>query len=140
MFLLALMWGLSIPITKLGLGTIPPMTFTFLRFMVAVPPFFFLARHELRVPRRAIPGIVGLGVMGITLGNVAQSFGVQGTSASLATILSATIPIFMVILAAIRFRQKVTIVQWSGLIAAFFGIALVAVGSSSGADMAKTTV
>ena len=140
MLLLALMWGLSIPITKLGLGTIPPMTFTMLRFMVAVPLFMVIARRELWVPRQAIPGIIGLGVMGITLGNVAQSFGVQGTSASLATILSATIPIFMVILAAVRFRQKVTPVQWSGLIAAFVGIAFVAIGSSSGDDMAKTTV
>ncbi|QRI66805.1 DMT family transporter (plasmid) [Shinella sp. PSBB067] len=140
MFLLALMWGLSIPITKLGLGSIPPMTFTALRFLIAVPLFMFLARRELRVSRKAIPSIISLGVMGITLGNVAQSFGVQGTSASVATILSATIPIFMVILAAIRFKQSVNPVQWSGLVAAFFGIALVAVGSGSGVDdMSKTT-
>lgn len=140
MLLLALMWGLSIPITKLGLGSIPPMTFTALRFLVAVPLMMFLARRELRVPRSAIPGIVGLGVMGITLGNVAQSFGVQGTSASVATILSATIPLFMVILAAIRFKQAVTPLQWSGLLVAFFGIALVAVGSGPGVDdMSRTT-
>ncbi|APG87415.1 DMT superfamily inner membrane transporter protein (plasmid) [Sinorhizobium americanum CCGM7] len=141
MLLLALMWGLSIPITKLGLGTIPPMTFTALRFMVAVPLFMFLARRELRLPREAIPGVIGLGVMGITLGNVAQSYGVQGTSASVGAILSATIPIFMVILAAIRFGQPVTFVQWGGLAAAFFGIALVAIGSGSGVDdMSKTTI
>jgi drug/metabolite transporter (DMT)-like permease len=140
MLLLALMWGLSIPITKLGLGTIPPMTFTALRFMVAVPLFLFLARKELKLPREAIPSVVGLGVMGITLGNVAQSFGVQGTSASVGTILSATIPIFMVILAAIRFRQPVTWVHWCGLLAAFGGIALVAVGSGPGVDdMSRTT-
>lgn len=140
MLLLAVMWGLSIPITKLGLGTIPPMTFTALRFMVAVPLFMFLARHELRVQRKAIPSIIGLGVMGITLGNVAQSFGVQGSSASVATILSATIPIFMVILAAIRLKQPVTALQWCGLVAAFFGIALGATGSGPGADdMSKTT-
>ncbi|MFT3673512.1 DMT family transporter [Aestuariivirga sp.] len=140
MLLLAGMWGLSIPITKFGLGTIPPMTFTALRFMVAVPLFMFLARRELRVSQKAIPGIIGLGVMGITLGNVAQSFGVQESSASVATILSATIPIFMVILAAIRLKQPVTPLQWGGLIAAFLGIALVAIGSDAGAgDMSKTT-
>jgi O-acetylserine/cysteine efflux transporter len=140
MLLLAVMWGLSIPITKLGPGTIPPMTFTALRFLVAVPLFMFLARNELRVQRKAIPGIIGLGVMGITLGNVAQSFGVQGSSASVATILSATIPIFMVILAAVRLKQPVTPLQWCGLLAAFLGIALVALGSGSGtSDMSKTT-
>lgn len=141
MFLLALMWGLSIPITKLGLGSIPPMTLTALRFIVAVPLMMFLARRELRVPAKAVLPIIGLGVMGITLGNVAQSFGVQGTSASVATILSATIPLFIVILAAVRFRQAVTPLQWSGLLAAFFGIALVAVGSGPGIDdMSRTTV
>lgn len=140
MMLLALMWGLSIPITKLGLGTIPPMTFTALRFMVAVPLMLILARRQLWVPKKAIPSIVALGVMGITLGNVAQSFGVQSASASVATILSATIPLFMVILAAIRLNQSVTPVQWTGLLAAFVGIALVAVGSGSGVDdMYKTT-
>lgn len=140
MLLLAVMWGLSIPITKLGLGTIPPMTFTALRFMVAVPLFMFLARYQLQVQRKAIPSIIGLGVMGITLGNVAQSFGVQGSSGSVATILSATIPIFMVVMAAIRLKQPVTPLQWCGLATAFLGIALVAFGSGSGAsDMSKTT-
>ena len=141
MLLLAVMWGLSIPITKLGLGSIPPMTFTALRFMVAVPLFMFLARRELKVQRKAIPSIIGLGIMGITLGNVAQSFGVQGSSSSVATILSATIPIFMVIMAAVRLKQPVTPLQWCGLVAAFTGIALVALGSGPGAsDMSSTTV
>jgi drug/metabolite transporter (DMT)-like permease len=79
--------------------------------------------------------------MGITLGNVAQSFGVQGTSASAGTIISATIPIFIVIFAAIRLKQPVTGRQWFGLLGAFVGIALVAVGSGSGVDdMSRTTV
>lgn len=78
--------------------------------------------------------------MGITLGNVAQSFGVQGASASAGTIISATIPIFIVIFAAIRLKQPVTGRQWFGLLGAFAGIALVAVGSGSGTDdLTRTT-
>lgn len=84
--------------------------------------------------------IIALGVMGITLGNVARSFGVQGTSASAGTIISATIPIFVVIFAAIRLKQPVTGRQWLGLFGAFTGIALVAVGSGSGTDdLTRTT-
>lgn len=140
MLLLAIMWGLSIPITKLGLETIPPITLTAIRFLVAVPLFMILAAGRLRVSWRAIPSIIALGVMGITLGNVAQSFGVQGTSASAGTIISATIPIFIVIFAAIRLKQSVAGRQWTGLLAAFGGIALVAVGSGSGVDdMTRTT-
>lgn len=40
---LALIWGLSIPITKLALETMPPMTLTALRFGIAVPALFLLA-------------------------------------------------------------------------------------------------
>ncbi|MDQ0561910.1 drug/metabolite transporter (DMT)-like permease [Rhizobium mesoamericanum] len=141
MFLLAVMWGLSIPITKFGLETVPPLMFTAMRFLVAVPLLLILAAGRLRVPLRAAPSIIALGVMGITLGNVAQSFGVQGTSASVGTIVSATIPIFIVIFAALRLGQSVAGRHWLGLLAAFGGIALVAVGSGSGVDdMSKTTV
>jgi drug/metabolite transporter (DMT)-like permease len=141
MLSLALMWGLSIPITKVGLETIPPLTLTAMRFLVAAPLLLILAARRLRVPWQAFPSIIALGVMGITLGNVAQSFGVRGTSASVGTIISATIPIFIVIFAAIRLNQPVTGRQWIGLLAAFAGIALLAVGSGSGVDdMSKTTL
>lgn len=140
MLLLAVMWGLSIPITKLGMETVPPLMFTALRFMIAVPLLLIMAAGRLRVPFRAVPSIVALGVMGITLGNVAQSFGVQGTSASVGTIVSATIPIFIVIFAALKLGQSVAARHWVGLIAAFAGIALVAIGSGSGVnDLSKTT-
>lgn len=139
MLLLAIMWGLSIPATKLGLQDLPPLTLTALRFGVAVPFLFLLAFGRLRIPWRAVPSIVALGVLGITLGNVAQSFGVQGTSASAGTIISATIPVFIVIFAAIRLKQAVTGRQWAGLLAAFAGIALVAAGTGSGADDASGT-
>lgn len=140
MLLLAVMWGLSIPITKLGLETIPPLMFTAMRFLVAVPLLLILSANQLKVPWKAVPSIIALGVMGITLGNVAQTFGVQGTSASVGTIVSATIPVFIVIFAALRFRQPVAGKHWAGLLAAFGGIALVAVGSGSGVDdLTRTT-
>lgn len=47
MLLLAIMWGLSISITKLGLETIPPITLTAIRFLVAVPLFMILAAGRL---------------------------------------------------------------------------------------------
>src|SRR5262245_12008763 len=91
MLFLALVWGLSIPATKLALQDLPPMTLTALRFLVAVPLMLMISARRLRVPWRSVPSIIALGVMGISLGNVAQSFGVQGTSASAGTIISATI-------------------------------------------------
>lgn len=141
MLLLAVLWGLSIPITKLGLDTMPPMTFTALRFAFAVPFLFLFAVGRHRIPISALPKVAALGLIGIAVGNVSQSFGVAGASASVSTIVSATIPVFIVILAAIRLGQRVNRVQQFGLAAAFAGVALVALGQGNGAEeLTQTTV
>ena len=139
MLLLAVMWGVSIPITKLGLLTLPPLTLTALRFAIAVPLMFVFVVGKQSLPRRALPRIAALGILGIGIGQVAQTFGVAGTSASVGTIISATIPIFVVVFAAMRLRQSVSSLQILGLVAAFIGIALVASGRGDAASAASQT-
>ncbi len=134
MLLLACIWGLSIPVTKFGLLTLPPLTLTALRFAIAVPLLLICAAGKPLLPWRALPRFVGLGVLGIGVGQVAQAFGVVGTSASVGTIISATIPVFVVFFAAMRLKQRVTGLQKLGLLAAFIGIALVASGHGAEAN------
>lgn len=132
MLLLAVMWGLSIPTTKLGLETLPPLTLTAMRFAIAVPLLFLFAAGRQRLAWRALPRAAALGILGIGVGQVAQAFGIQGTAASVGTIISATIPVFVVVFAALRLKQPVTGRQKIGLLAAFAGIALVAFGHGQG--------
>jgi drug/metabolite transporter (DMT)-like permease len=139
MLLLAVMWGLSIPVTKLGLATLPPLTLTALRFAIAVPLLLFLARGRLRIPRTALLRAALLGALGIGIGQVAQTFGVLGTTASVGTILSATLPLFIVIFAALRLGQRVTGRQRLGLVCAFIGMVLVAGGQGEGGVMTGGT-
>src|SRR3546814_3514852 len=63
MLLLAVLWGLSIPITKLGLGSTPPIAFTALRFSVAAPCLFLFALGRHRVPLSALPKVTAPGVL-----------------------------------------------------------------------------
>ena len=44
--LLALIWGGSIPATKLGLADLPPLTLTALRYLFAAPLFAFILRRS----------------------------------------------------------------------------------------------
>jgi drug/metabolite transporter (DMT)-like permease len=126
MLLLAVIWGLSIPVTKLGLETLPPLTLTALRFGIAVPLLFILGRELL--PWRALPRVAALGILGIGVGQVAQAIGVEGTTAAVGTIISAAIPVLVVVFAALRLKQSVTARQQLGLLVAFVGIVLVALG------------
>jgi len=108
MLLLAVMWGLSIRATKLGLETVPPVTLTVMRFAAAAPLLLVLVIGRERLPRRALTRVAALGVLGVSLGQVAQAFGVEGTTASVGTTISATIPVFVVVFAALRLKQPVT--------------------------------
>ena len=132
MLMLAVMWGLSIPVTKLGLESLPPLTLTAMRFAIAVPLLLVFAVGRNALPRHALPRVAALGVLGIGIGQVAQTFGVSGTSASVGTIISATIPVFIVFFAALRLKQHVSGLQKLGLLAAFTGIALVAFARGHG--------
>lgn len=139
MLLLAVMWGISIPVTKLGLETMPPLTLTALRFGIAVPLLFALTVGKQRLPLKAFMRVATLGVLGIGVGQVAQAIGVRETTASVATIVSATIPAFVVIFAALRLKQHVTARQQVGLLAAFAGIVLVAFGTGPDTEVIETT-
>lgn len=137
MFLLATIWGLSIPMTKLGLMTLPPLTMTALRFAIAVPLLFLFIVGKPMLPRRAFPRLAALGVFGIGIGQVTQSLGVAGISASVGAVISATIPVFIVILAALRLKQRVSSQQALGLLAAFVGVLMVTSGGSGVAAVAS---
>lgn len=139
MLLLALMWGLSIPVTKLGLAVLPPLILTALRFAFAAPLMLLLTLRGKPVPRQALPRLAALGVLGIGVGQLAQTFGVAGTSASVGTIISATIPLFTVVFAAMRLGQRVSRPQMLGLLTAFGGIAVIALGGMNQAGAVSAT-
>jgi O-acetylserine/cysteine efflux transporter len=123
---LCLIWGLSIPVTKLGLQFFPPMMLAACRYAAAAP-FFALVLIGRPLPsRRALLAMAVLGVIGIDIGQVFQILGVQRTESSVATVISATIPIFVVLLASWRLRQPLRIAHVGGLGVALAGIAVVA--------------
>lgn len=128
LLVLAVIWGGSIPVTKLGLRDLPPLTLTALRFIVAAPFFLLLLRGRPLPPPRVRRWAGVLGILGIGIGQVAQTLGVRLTSASVATVISAMIPILVVVFASIRLHQPVRSRQAVGLGMACAGVALVATG------------
>lgn len=125
---LVVIWGLSIPLTKLALAETGPLTLTALRYVTAVPCFapVFVGRRS--PSAGALVRMAGLGALGIGIGQVSQALGVQRANASVATIISALIPLLVVVFAALRLRQPVRPVHVLGLLLAIVGVALVAGG------------
>jgi drug/metabolite transporter (DMT)-like permease len=125
---LAVIWGGSIPATKLGLRDFPPLTLTALRYLVAAPCFLVLLIARPLPPFRARLAMIALGVVGVGIGQTCQVLGVERTSASVATVITSIIPILVVLLAAPRLGQPLRARHAVGLAAAFLGVGLVATG------------
>ncbi len=128
---LCMIWGLSIPATKLGVMAMPPMLLATLRYASAAPFFAVLAWHGPRPSARDLTRLAVLGILGIDVGQVAQVLGVARTSASVATVLSATIPILVAVLAAWRLRQALRAVHVVGLLMAASGVGVIAFAHDS---------
>ena len=126
--LLAVVWGGSVPVTKLGLESFPPLTLTTLRYLGAAPAFALLLIGKRRPPRRALLAMAALGVFGVAGGQLLQTVAIGRTTASAATMISALIPMLVVLLAAVRLKQPLRPRHVAGLVAAFFGVLLVAAG------------
>ncbi|HEY1722277.1 MAG TPA: DMT family transporter [Magnetospirillaceae bacterium] len=125
---LAIVWGGSIPATKLALADMRPLTLTALRYLLAAPFCIPLLIGRRVPPVRALLAMLGLGAISGIIGQIGQVLGVNLTAASVATVIGATIPVLFVLLAAVRLRQPLGPRHIAGLVCAFLGIALVAVG------------
>jgi uncharacterized membrane protein len=113
---LVVVWGLSIPLTKLALAETGPLTLTALRYVAAVLCFVFVLAGNRVPPAPALMRMAGLGALGIGIGQVAQALGVQRANASVATIISALIPLLVLVFAVLRLRQRIRPVYVVGLL------------------------
>ena len=126
--LLTVIWGLSVPMMKLGLRDVPAPALVALRYLVAAPCFALLLLGR-KLPRpRALAAMAALGVFGIDAGQFGQMLGVQRTSAATATMITAIIPVLTAVLAVLRLRQRLRAAHLLGFAVALAGIAL-AVGA-----------
>ncbi len=125
------MWGASFVLIKVGLGEVRPVTLAALRFSIASIIFLLalFARHGARDSlsrlRRDLPVLTAIGLTGIFLPNVLQNVGMQYTNASTASILMATGPLFVAILAALFLGESLGFRKIGGIVLALFGAAMI---------------
>ena len=94
MLLVALIWGVNFSVTKGAFDTFPPFAFTGVRFALAslllVPLVHRLEGAE-PLPRGALVRLIGLGVVGNTLYQLAWISGLERTTASNSALILASV-------------------------------------------------
>ncbi len=125
------LWGLSVPLSKLALGWLPPGWLTFVRFAAATPLLAVGGRRGLRAaltPRIAASGALGFGAV-ILL----QNAGIERTSVAHAALLVGAVPVLVALFAAGAGHGAARPLVWSGYALTLGGIALVARSGGGGA-------
>ena len=126
-------WGFSFLATKELLPVVPVLSLLFARFAVASVflGLLALARRALWIPRRDLALLTGLTLLSPVGYYLFETYGVALTQASHVSILIATIPIGVYLIAFARRTERITWRRTAGILLGFLGIVLL-IDSSSG--------
>ena len=129
-----LLWGTTVPMSKLALQWLPPGWLTVVRFGVAA--VILLAVLGPRVRAAFSPALLASGAVGYGGTVLLQNAGITRTSVSHAALLIGTAPIMVAIIAAVWHRTVAHPVAWAGFAVSLSGVALIAAGGGGQADLA----
>lgn len=115
---------------KLAAGLVTPVTITFMRWIIATTLIVFLARKHLRRDLGALgrqwPLVFTLGVLGFAGFNLLLYGSLQYTSAINVTIEQSAMPVMIMLVNFIAFRQRIRALQFVGVVATIAGVIVTA--------------
>jgi drug/metabolite transporter (DMT)-like permease len=129
LLLTALLWGGNFAAIKLLLRDLEPLDAVFIRGAGAAI-FFALAllatRHpRLRMPREDWIRLVAIGIIGVTILNLAVLFGQSMLPASLASLIVTSNPVFTALISRLALGEPLTPRKIAGIALAFVGLVIV---------------
>jgi drug/metabolite transporter (DMT)-like permease len=127
------LWGTTVPMTKVALGWLGPGWLAVVRFAIAALLLAIPARRQLRAA--LTPSILGWGAAGFGVVLVVQNAGVARTSVSHGSLLNASIPILVAIIAAVSGKSRIGALSWTGFALATAGVIVVASGDGGSATL-----
>lgn len=129
LFLLAAVfaWGVNFPIAKFVLEYMPPVVFSATRYFAAAGILFLLLLingQSLKINLKEAGMLLLIGFLGIALFQGGWAYGLSLTTASKASILVATSPVFGALLVSFR-GEKTSFLGWIGVLISLAGVAVI---------------
>ena len=120
-------WGLSFLAIKDAIGTIPVFSLLFTRFLLAtiLLGILGLTRKALRLPRRDLLTLAGLSILSPVGYFLFETYGVLYTQPSHVSVIIATIPIAVYLIAFARKQERLTWRRSVGILVAYSGILII---------------
>jgi drug/metabolite transporter (DMT)-like permease len=141
MLLVCLIWGVNFSVMKLAIGQIPALPFTALRFVLASLLLWTVLRlteGPARLPRAETRRLYVLGVVGNTFYQLAFILGLARTSATNSSLILATVPTVVALVAGAAGLERITTRMWLGIVTGTVGVVLVI--ATSGIEFSAGTL
>src|SRR5215475_1785643 len=127
------LWGTTVPLSKVALAWLPPAGLAFVRFALAAGLLMLFSRSRLRAA--VSPAIIISGALGYGGSVVLQNFGVERTSVTHAALLIGATPVLVATLAAVCGHSLARPAAWVGFSVSLAGVAVIAAGKGGGASL-----
>ncbi|WP_420909358.1 DMT family transporter [Aneurinibacillus migulanus] len=122
-----ILWGVAIAPTKWALESFSPLLLMFFRLLFSGILFAPYVLRKKKLKGMSIPWLrlFILSFTGVAGYFMLTSSGISLTSGTHASIIDASLPLFIILFAALYLKEKVTYMQWIGLAIGIFGVLLI---------------
>jgi drug/metabolite transporter (DMT)-like permease len=127
------LWGLTVPLSKLGMEWLDAGWLAVARFAIAAPLLGLIARRHLRAA--ISPGVIAGGAIGYGGVIVLQNVGIQHTSVTHASLIVGAVPVLVAMITAALGRGTASAAAWAGSLVALAGVGLIAGGGGAGSSL-----
>ena len=132
-----LLWGTTVPLSKLALEWLPTGWLTATRFGLAAAVLLAVVARTRPGLREALrPKILASGALGYGGSVIVQNAGITRTSVTHAALLIGAVPVLVAVIAAVWHHSVARPVAWVGFAVSLAGVGLVTAGGGSGGGAA----
>jgi O-acetylserine/cysteine efflux transporter len=128
-----LLWGTTVPFSKLALGWMPPAWLAVARFALAAAVLIVASRSRLRAA--CSPAILISGGLGYGGSVLLQNLGIEQTSVTHAALLIGATPVLVAVIAVALRHSVARPMAWAGFALSLAGVGFIARGQGSGSTL-----
>ena len=131
MIIAVIVWAFAFPFIKIGLEELSFINLTIMRFLIVciifILIFILTPKRFSKLHKKDIIPISILGFFGVIVYHFGLNYGEQFISPGIASLIIATIPIQIIILARIILKEMISFKKFIGIVLALIGVLIISV-------------
>jgi len=139
MIITVIVWAFAFPFIRIGLDELSFVNLTIMRFVVVCVTLLAILllqpKRFSKLHKKDIIPIFILGFFGVMVYHFGLNYGEQYVSPGAASLIIATIPVFIVVLAVMFLNEKITLKKFLGIVLSLSGVLIISIWGTQDASI-----